>query len=136
VLLLAGCSGTRSDLGLVSGAIKLDGQPLPDALVQFVPQGGTGVVSTGRTDSSGHYYMMASRSAKGASLGPNRVRITTYEILDQNGKQVPVPEKVPTKYNSETELTATVASGENTFDFDLRTAGGKVEQAKQSPLTQ
>jgi hypothetical protein len=136
LLVCAGCGKTRDDLGLVEGHVTLDGQPLADALVQFVPQGGKGVVSTGRTDSDGNYYMMASRTAKGASLGKNRVRITTYEILDEGGKQVPVPERVPTKYNSQTELSATVEPGDNTFNFDLSTAGGKVEQAKQTPLTQ
>lgn len=131
-----GCGGTRDDLAAVTGAVKLDGQPLPDALVEFVPQGGKGVVSVGRTDSQGNYYMMASRTAEGASLGVNRVRISTHDILDQGGKQVPVPEKVPTKYNSNTELTVTVEPGDNTFDFDLSTAGGKIEQTKESALTQ
>jgi len=136
LLLIAGCGGTRGDLAPVTGNVKLDGRPLPDALVEFIPQGGKGVVSVGRTDSDGNYYMMASRTAQGASLGVNRVRISTYEILDQNGKQVPVPEKVPTKYNSETELSVTVEPGDNTFDFDLSTAGGKIEQVTESPLTQ
>ena len=135
-LIYTGCSETRDDLGLVEGHVTLDGQPLADALVQFVPQGGKGVVSVGRTDSDGNYYMMASRTVKGASLGKNLIRITTYEILDEGGKQVPVPERVPTKYNSQTELSVTVEPGDNTFDFDLSTAGGKVEQTKQSPLTQ
>jgi hypothetical protein len=129
LLLIAGCGGTRSDLADVTGTVKLDGQPLADAQVEFVPQGGQGVVSLGRTDSSGHYYQMASRSARGASVGVNQVRITTYEILDQGGKQVPVPERIPTKYNSATELSVTVQPGSNKFDFDLSTAGGKVKQA-------
>jgi hypothetical protein len=136
LLVTPGCGETRDDLAAVTGNVKLDGQPLPDAIVKFIPQGGKGVVAVGKTDGNGHYYLMASRTAEGASIGQNKVRITTYDILDQGGKQVPVPEKVPTKYNSETELAVTVESGDNTFDFDLSTAGGKVEQTKQSPLTQ
>jgi hypothetical protein len=133
VLLVTGCGGTRGDLGLVSGSVKIDGQPLPDALVEFIPQGGTGVVSLGRTDSQGNYYLMASRTAKGASRGVNKVRITTFEILDEGGKQRVVPEKVPTKYNSATELTVTVELGSNTLDFNLSSAGGKIEKVKESP---
>ena len=133
LLILLGCGGGRSDLAAVSGTVKLDGQPLIEALVEFVPQGTQGVVSLGRTDSSGNYYMMATRSAKGASRGENKVRITTFEILDEGGKQKVVRERVPTKYNSATELTVTVKPGSNRLDFDLSTAGGKIEKANESP---
>jgi hypothetical protein len=133
MLVVTGCGGGRSDLAAASGTVKLDGQPLADALVEFVPQGTQGVVSLGRTDTSGKYYMMASRSAKGASRGENKVRITTYEILDEGGKQKVVRERVPTKYNSATELVVTVKSGSNKFDFDLSTSGGKVEKTSESP---
>ena len=130
-----GC-GTREGLATVTGTVKLDGQPLPDALVEFIPQGGKGVTSMGRTDSSGNYDVWATRTAKGASVGKNKVRVTTYDLLDQGGKVVTVREKVPTKYNSDTELEVTVENGSNTFDFDLSTAGGAVKQTKQSPLTE
>ncbi|HMC10301.1 MAG TPA: carboxypeptidase regulatory-like domain-containing protein [Pirellulaceae bacterium] len=132
-LLLAGCGGTRGDLARVRGNVKLDGQPLADALVEFIPQGEKGVVSMGRTDSSGNYDVMATRTAAGASRGVNKVRITTYEILDLGGKQKVVKERVPTKYNSATELTVTVEPRSNTLNFDLSTAGGKVEKASESP---
>src|SRR5687767_8346718 len=92
-LLLAGCGGSRSDLAPVRGTVKLDGQPLADALVEFIPQGEKGVVSLGRTDSNGNYDMMATRTAVGASRGVNKVRITTYDILDLGGKQKVVKER-------------------------------------------
>jgi hypothetical protein len=133
LLIGGGCGQSRGDLAEVTGSVKLDGQPLAEALVEFIPQGGKGVVSLGRTDNSGHYFLMASRTAEGATIGKNQVRITTFEILDQAGKQVVVREKVPTKYNSATELVVTVESGSNTLDFDLSTAGAKVEQVKESP---
>src|SRR5262245_23840573 len=82
LLFIAGCGGSRGDLAPAKGQVKLDGQPLADALVQFTPEEGKGVVSLGRTDSSGNYEMMATRTAVGASRGTNRVRITTFEILD------------------------------------------------------
>jgi len=131
--LLTGCGGSRSDLGPVRGNIKLDGQPLADALVEFIPQGERGVVSLGRTDTGGNYEMMATRTARGASRGLNKVRITTYDILDLGGKQKVVRERVPTKYNSATELTVTVESRSNLFNFDLNSAGGKIEKASESP---
>jgi hypothetical protein len=129
----AGCGESRGDLAPVTGNVKLDGQPLPGALIQFVPLEGKGVVSTGRTDDSGNYEMMATRTAMGASRGENEVRITTFEIEDQGGKQKVIRERVPTKYNSASELKVTVKPGRNKLDFDLATEGGKVEQKKVGP---
>ena len=130
LLVVVGCE-SRSDLAQVSGAVRLDGQPLAEALVTFTPQGGAGVVSMGKTDGGGNYSLMATRSANGASLGANRVVITTHDILDLGGgKRQAVPEKVPTRYNTLSELRVTVQPGSNTFDFDLSTAGGKVVQTK------
>jgi hypothetical protein len=129
----AGCGESRGDLAPVTGNVKLDGQPLPGALIQFVPLEGKGVVSTGRTDDSGNYEMMATRTAMGASRGENEVRITTFEIEDQGGKQKVIRERVPTKYNSASELKVTVKPGRNKLDFDLQTEGGKVEQKKVGP---
>lgn len=80
-LLFAGCGGARGDLARVRGNVKLDGQPLAEALVEYISQGETGVVSMGRTDASGNYEMMATRTAWGASVGVNKVRITTYARL-------------------------------------------------------
>ena len=132
-LLASGCSGGRSDLAAVTGRVTLDGQPLAEALVEFLPQHPNGVVSLGRTDSSGHYSLMATRTATGASIGENKVRITTFEILDEGGKQRVVKEKVPTKYNSATELAVTVKPRGNKFDFDLKSEGGKIETIRERP---
>jgi len=133
LLAIVGCGDSRGDLAPARGNVKLDGQPLADALVEFVPQDGKGVVSLGRTDKSGNYSMMASRTAVGATRGANRVRITTFEILDDGGKQKVVPERLPTKYNSASELTVTVKPRRNTFDFELSSAEGKIEKVKLGP---
>jgi hypothetical protein len=133
VLLASGCGESRGDLAPVTGHVQLDGQPLSGALVQFVPLEGTGVVSTGRTDDSGNYEMMATRTAMGASRGENEVRITTFEIEDHGGKQKVIRERVPTRYNSASQLKVTVKPGRNKLDFDLKTEGGKVEQKNVGP---
>lgn len=125
----AGCS--RSGLGKVSGTVTLDGEPLPDALVEFVPTGGDGGLSFGRTDSNGDYYLMLSRTAEGATPGEYKVRITTRDVVDDGGQERWIDEKVPSKYNSNTELLATVEPGSNTIDFDLSTTGGTVDQPMQ-----
>lgn len=130
--LMAGCGSGRSDLAPVSGKVTLDGQPLAKALVEFIPEGTSGVVAIGRTDEQGNYTLMASRSAQGATIGPNKVRITTFEIIDDNGRQRVVPERVPSRYNSQTELRVTVAPRSNTLNFELTTAGGRIDQPQIS----
>ncbi len=127
-----GC-GSPDGLGQVTGVVKLDGQPLNEASVEFTPVDGKGLTSYGRTDKNGHYYMMASRSDKGAAVGRNKVKISTYEVIDNSHS---VAEKVPTKYNSASELEVDVKSQSNTFDFDLSTAGGRVINRKNDPANQ
>ena len=127
-----GCS-YEEGLGRVDGVVKLDGKPLANASVEFTPTDGKGLTSYGRTDSQGAYYMMATRSDKGAAVGKNKVRITTYEVLDDQGKLTTVPERVPTRYNQATELEADVKSGSNDFNFDLKTEGGKIANRRQNP---
>jgi hypothetical protein len=134
-LLAVGCGGEEG-LGRVTGVVKLDGKPLPDAAVEFNPAGGQGLTSYGKTDKSGSYYMMATRTDKGAAVGKNKVSITTYDLVDNGGKISSIPEQVPTKYNKSTELEVDVRSGSNTFDFDLKTEGGKVNSKKASPQDQ
>lgn len=127
-LLAPGCGG-RSDLGLVDGKVTLDGKPLADAFVEFVPKS-SGSVATGRTDQNGEYSMMFSRDVKGASIGENIVRISTYDVRDEGGKEVHIPERIPTKYNSKSEQVVTVEQGRNRLDFDLKSGDGRVVQTK------
>lgn len=129
---MVGC-GTAEGLGRVTGVVKLDGQPVPDASVEFTPVDGKGLTSYGRTDKSGYYEMMATRTEKGAAIGQNRVKISTHEVIDNSHS---VPEKIPTKYNSATELSADVKSGSNTFDFELSSAGGRIVNRKNDPSNQ
>lgn len=123
-----GCGGSDENLGEVYGVVKLDGQPLPDATVQFQPQGG-GSPSAARTDSSGNYTLRFSRDAEGAVIGTHTVRITTYQAGDPDADppKTKVAEKVPVTYNRNTELTKEVTSGSNEINFDLQ-SGGEIVQ--------
>lgn|GEM_PF-586488 len=109
---LAGCWGP-ANVGRVSGKVTFNGQPLADAMITFSPTQPGGSSSIGRTDSDGNYSLMYAAGVQGAQQGENMVRITTYSARPA------VPEKVPTKYNSKTELKREVKSGHNTFDFAL-----------------
>jgi hypothetical protein len=119
LMAIAGC-GT-SDLAQVTGKVTLDSMPLANAFVEFVPTGGQGSTSSGRTNEQGEYALMFSRDTRGASLGPHLVRITTRDVyVDEQGHEAWLPERVPRRYHEASELSVDVSPGRNRFDFDLQ----------------
>ncbi len=121
-----GCGGgapdDTPDLGTVTGTVKLDGTPVPKATVSFSPEAG-GRPSTGTTDENGYYELLYSVGNKGAVPGKYQVRITTATtVVNEAGEDVDVPEKIPAKYNTETELSEEVKPTSQTIDFDLKSA--------------
>ncbi len=117
VACIVGCDA-GSGLSPVTGMVTLDGKPYPNAQVRFVPE--TGRPSIGITDDSGVYTLTFIRDEKGAAPGSYKVDVTTVHVSTSDtdgGKEL--PEKLPTKYNTSTELKATVDPGENVINFDL-----------------
>jgi hypothetical protein len=110
----SGASSKQPPLGAVTGTVKLDGQPLPDANVEF--RGEAGRPTIGRTDSSGRYKMEYGPGMSGVPVGKHKVKIST-KINPANDLQ----DKVPPKYNEKSELISEVKAGDNTVDFDLTT---------------
>lgn len=132
-----GCGPDGPELGTVSGTVTMDGQPLNNVLVTFMPEAG-GRSSTGKTDSSGKYTLMRLEQ-KGAEIGSHKVSVTTLQVAeaaeevgsdsDAYMKQAmgdpsaydnaTVSEAIPAKYNISTELVEEVTSGGNTIDLEL-----------------
>ena len=127
LLSLTGCGG--GDLGSVTGTITLDEAPLSDALVMFNPIEG-GRPSAARTDTAGKYELVYNRDKKGAEFGEHIVEITTGDELVQDDDTVKtIAEKVPKKYNFDSELTATVKKGAQEIDFALDSEGEIVAES-------
>ena len=124
-----GCS--TGDMGSVSGTVTLDGKPLDRALVRFTPVNGDRG-SIAQTDKDGNYSLQYSLQKSGARVGEHTVTITTAAepVPDEDtGEYLPArAELLPTKYNVETELKATVKAGRNTFDWELDSEGEIFEQ--------
>jgi hypothetical protein len=121
-----GCESSQpSHVGRVSGKITLEGQPLPDAVVKFSPVKEGGSSALGKTDAEGNYKLNYAAGIDGAEIGKNVVTISTYDEGDPDGDppRPKMPEKVPLKYNDQTELTAEVKAGDNTLDFPLKNDG-------------
>jgi hypothetical protein len=118
-LVLFGCGGPETHT--VTGRITLDGSPLRDALVAFVPASEEGTWACGRTDSDGRYKLEQGADVEGTTAGRYTVRITT--LREGNAEADPpipfLPETVPTKYNLQSELTAVVTPQDTAFDFNL-----------------
>jgi hypothetical protein len=123
---LCGCGGpAHPEVGRVSGVVTLDGQPLPEATVMFQPTEGRASIAT--TDSAGKYSLTYLDGVPGAKLGAHKVIIRT-EIPGEDGQPPIAKEKLPKKYHEQTELTAEVKPGTNTFDFPLTSQGGAAKK--------
>jgi hypothetical protein len=122
-------SGCGPEYATVTGRVTLDGEPLPNATVSFMPEDEGGHPSFGRTEADGSYSLQETHRLDGALPGKYTVRITTY--VEGNPDVAPpiptVPERVPAKYNIETVLTEEVKPGENVLDFPLD-SNGKIVQ--------
>jgi len=129
-LLAAGCGGSGEKLAPVEGTITLDGEPLANAKVEFElsaesPSYGkmSGSPAYGRTDAKGRYKLKYTPEKDGAPVGKHVVRITTRDTtIDAEGNEVQVPERLPPKYNLDSELTAEVKPGSNNIPFALELA--------------
>jgi len=118
--LVAACSSRTS--ATVHGKVTLDGAPLDDATVSFVPTAGGARQSAWTTIKNGEY---AIAEKDGLGTGPFRVEIRalrpTGEKPNPNEKtMVPSREIIPSRYNRSSELKAEIKLGKNASDFVLK----------------
>jgi hypothetical protein len=111
-----GCGQSGPDLAPVKGRVTLDGRPLDTVDVVFQPNNGD-PPSTSRTDADGHYEMLYKRGLMGARIGEHTVRIEFTSNIVAN------PPNIPDRYNKQSELRREVKSGNNEFDFELKSEG-------------
>lgn len=137
-MLVVGCGPKGPELASVTGKVTLDGTPVTNGLVTFVPVGG-GRPATGKTDANGQYTLVGV-DGKGALLGQHRVTVTTVKEAaavtemrsdsPEYAKQaMPDPsdydtakvvEPIPARYNANSELTFEVKAGSNVIDLELK----------------
>ena len=128
IVFSAGCEDKGPALGTVSGTITLEGEPVAEALVEFMPleKGESGTlgrtaISAERTDSNGRYEMQYSVDRKGVLLGKHQVQITTWRSdKTPEGGNIEIKERIPKWYwGPDGVLEFDVKEGENVADFDL-----------------
>jgi len=110
--------------GTEAGEDPFLGQPLVDAVVTFEP-GTVGAPSRAITDSRGHYQLRYSREILGAKVGQHVVSVSTFRAANPDAEppRPVVAERVPPRFNGDTELRADVAAGGNRIDFTLQSTG-------------
>lgn len=114
---IVGCGGDTGPkpppLGKVTGVVKLNGQPVKNASVNFYPDNAR--PSSARTDDQGRYELVFNENLKGAAVGTHLVKISARDAQPEKGNL----ETIPIKYNDKSDLKREVKAGDNTFDFDL-----------------
>jgi hypothetical protein len=150
-LVCCGCGNSSSvPLGTVSGQVTLDGKPLPNVSVTFIPvvsaasapAGSGGGSSSGITDASGNYELnYQADGSQGATIGKHKVSVTTVRQAPAATAQMSSDspeyaqqasgggdyskqwtEPIPEQYNSKTTLEHEVKSGSNTIDLELKSS--------------
>ncbi len=127
--MLGGCQ--KKGMAPVQGTVTYRGQPLPKALVVFMPETPDVLPASGMTDSDGRYELMTIVQGDGATIGKHRVTIEARapakdQPSDMGGGP---PEQyletgaplIPEKYfqPDSSGLTAEVKPSDNTLDFEL-----------------
>ena len=125
---IAGCFGYRPDLPpteRVTGTVTLDGQPVANARVQFVPdklKGTTGAMASGTTNAQGEYELETA-TVKGAIVGHHKVSVEAR--APPKDEYDTLPELLTADIYADHEnsgLTAEVIEGRaNVIDFPLTT---------------
>jgi len=120
VVSFVGCGGGK-ELNEISGSVTLDGEPVKEGSIQFLP--------TGEGTPEGANIVDGKYTAK-VSPGSSKVKITAMKAhptektpsIEPGEPDVPkMIEAVPAKYNTETTLTVEVAKDGETHDFTLTT---------------
>ena len=120
--LALGCGGSELDRIPVAGSVTFQGQPVEKGQIRFIPQGGTKGPVTVEPINAGHYE---TTNAGGVPVGSHRVEIRGYNAHDYATAPTgpgspPVKQLLPAKFNTATELTATLnAESDPNLDFEL-----------------
>lgn len=129
LLVIAGCGASHElETAPVTGMVTLDGTPLTEGAVLFLPLKGRG--STAAIQSDGTYSMITYGSNDGATVGQHRIVVKTLNDTTVTDKD-PVPTStrqntsvIPIRYQSvkTSGLEFDVKPGvDNVFDIKLTT---------------
>jgi hypothetical protein len=111
----------------VSGTVQLDGQPVEEGSIQFIPVEGTKGPGTGAVITKGSYHIPR---GQGVVVGKNRVELRAFKTTGRIVQDPTAPPGVkteervqafPPEYNDKSTEVREIQPGSNTFDFDVDT---------------
>ena len=138
-----GC-GRNASPASVEGTLRLDGKPLDNCLVTFLPepsQGAQGPRSSALTDKNGSFRLRRDDQGEGAAMGWHRVTVQDMSVstgvlrrdngkvdeeMDKNAPPPPVRRsRLPQRYLSpnDTPLRKEVKAGHQVIDVDIAVKG-------------
>lgn len=83
---MLGCSGGGSGTVAVQGLVRLDGQPLKSASVQFVPEDPAGRDAMATTDQEGRFVLSTFDARDGALPGSYKIVVTPIAPAQEASK--------------------------------------------------
>jgi hypothetical protein len=118
-LLFLGCSQSESS---ISGTVRLDGQPLPEGWIRFIPHEGTSGPDGGAPIRQGKYSI-----PKGLVVGRYKIEIQGMRMIPGKKSRDPlfgglVDAEEAIKFAEFKNQIRAVGPGHNTYDFDLEEA--------------
>jgi hypothetical protein len=127
IAICLGCGKSGPRRAAASGHVTLDGQPIDEGVIQFLPVQGTVGPETGGVIANGQYAIAQQR---GPVVGMNRIELraskkTGRKIQDPTGRPGVLTdeykEMFPTSSNTNSTLVREIKDDPNTLDFDIRT---------------
>ncbi|WP_339736339.1 hypothetical protein [uncultured Gimesia sp.] len=123
LLITPGCSGVEDSRGkrvAVSGKVSYKNAPLEKGSIQFFPESGEGFQAFGKIENGAYNIDLE----QGPSVGKYVVKITALKktgkmIETEEGKEEEKKQYLPSKYNQNSELSADIKAGSNSYDFTL-----------------
>jgi len=115
----AGCTSDSSK-GTVSGTVTLDGQPLANGLIRFVPVDGR-TATAEATITDGEFSVEVPVGEKQVSISAPKVVGKRPAYQTPNAPMIDIIEELlPARYNLTSELTLNVTGGRQEAPFDLK----------------
>ncbi len=127
ILACFGCGKKGPQRAAASGHVTLDGQPIDQGVIQFLPVEGTVGPETGGVISKGQYDIPRER---GPIVGKSRIELraskkTGRKIQDPTGRTGvqtdETKEMFPSSFNTNSSLVREIKAEPNTLDFDIQT---------------
>ncbi|MGI9429121.1 MAG: hypothetical protein ACR2NM_10715 [Bythopirellula sp.] len=118
---MLGCDDGRPDRVKVSGKVLIDGEPLTQGIVQFVPDGAR--PAAGKLDQDGRFTLTCYDGGDGVVLGTHKVMIAAKEVLGESKVRWLAPPKYADFRNS--GLSYEISEPTDDLVIELTWNGGK-----------